>query len=90
MQCLRHQIITGPILLLKNTKVVLSGIADGKTRCYCITTSEVGIPIPELESNIEEADVRLIPHSLRAATDMANCVQKNQIQQFSLDLNIKC
>ena len=37
--------------------------------CHCITTSEEAIPLPELDSNIEEAGV--IPHSLHAAKGMA-------------------
>ena len=56
--------------LFKDTNLVLSGIAEGTTDCHCITTSGDVIPLPELESNIEETDVRLIPHSLHATKAM--------------------
>ena len=81
--------MTDPILLLKNTKVVLSGIADGKTLCHCIPTSEEAIQLPELESNIEEADMRLIPHSLHAAQDMAKriIILSNDTDVLVLDIH---
>ena len=47
-------------------EVILSGMANGSTKCQCLDQGSIR-HLPELDLNWEEADVCIIPHTMYTA-----------------------
>ena len=70
---LRDWLVEHAVHKFPGTKIVVSGTCDEdgqRLHCQVVDAkTSAQTPYPELDSNIEEADVRIIPHAINAADD---------------------
>ena len=74
---LRQWIITNASQRCPGVQIILSGTGVAGTDsnpCQCIVGLEQVAALPDLDADIEEADLRLIPHAFHATQEMAKRV----------------
>ena len=74
---LRKWLLANGFEKFPHIKIILSGTGvreSDRNPCECVTGANESAIVSELQFDIEEADVRLMPHAVHAVQDMTRCI----------------